>query len=88
MNNNKIKNKYEIELFRKKIVLIENFNPNVYEITINKKEDVQQEILKLNNLNKNSKLFYYNIILNESFLLSFYQYLMDLDIIILTFKND
>ena len=87
-NNKKIKNKYEIELFRKKIVLIENFNQNIYEIKINKKKDLKQEILKLNNLNKNSKLFYYNIILNESCSLSFYQYLMNLDIIILTFKND
>ena len=70
----------------KKIVLIQNFNENIYEIIINKKEDLKQKILELNNLNQNCKLFFYDTIINESCSLSFFQYLVNLDVIILTFK--
>ena len=80
------KNEYELYLFRKKIVLIQNFNENIYEIIINKKEDLKQKILELNNLNQNCKLFFYDTIINESCSLSFFQYLVNLDVIILTFK--
>ena len=82
----KKKNEYELYLFRKKIVLIQNFNENIYEIIINKKEDLKQKILELNNLNQNCKLFFYDTIINESCSLSFFQYLVNLDVIILTFK--
>ena len=80
------KNEYELYLFRKKIVLIQNFNENIYEIIINKKEDLKRKILELNNLNQNCKLFFYDTIINESCSLSFFQYLVNLDVIILTFK--
>ena len=85
-NNIEKKNEYELYLFRKKIVLIQNFNENIYEIIINKKEDLKQKILELNNLNQNCKLFFYDTIINESCSLSFFQYLVNLDVIILTFK--
>ena len=80
------KNEYELYLFRKKIVLIQNFNENIYEIIINKKEDLKQKILELNNLNQNCKLYFYDTIINESCSLSFFQYLINLDVIILTFN--
>lgn len=86
-NNIEKKNEYELYLYRKKIVLIQNFNENIYEIIINKKEDLKQKILELNNLNQNCKLFFYDTIINESSSLSFFQYLINLDVIILTFKN-
>ena len=80
------KNEYELYIFRKKIVLIQNFNENIYEIIINKKEDLKQKILELNNLNQNCKLYFYDTIINESCSLSFFQYLINLDVIILTFN--
>ena len=86
-NNIEKKNEYELYLYRKKIVLIQNFNENIYEIIINKKEDLKRKILELNNLNQNCKLFFYDTIINESSSLSFFQYLINLDVIILTFKN-